>query len=261
VLFAIGIGLFGQIGAGPMSFDFVLAPGESASGVIQVMNNGDKPREFQVKLSDYDRDLEGHLVLMAAGSHPRSLAKWLLVSPQHFTLEPGKTQPVSFTVTIPNSESGPHWSALLISSPVPSDSGSQGEEGEEGVPISIGAAEQFIIKIRHTDPTSAVNDGRITDITVLPPQGDQPLRVVVGYENTGTTFQQPKVELRIVNSRGEFSVVQHAAFAMLPGGKRRLVLPVVEELAPGEYLALVIIDFGGDYLLAAQARFSLPASP
>jgi len=258
--------------------DVNLPPGGSFTGGFEVINNSDQAREFTVELKDYDRTIEGGLVLLDPGTHPRSLAKFLTFTPAKFSLPPKQKQLITFKIEIPSSEKGPHWAALAVTSPAPSSekgphwaalavtspapsSGAQPPPpaGQQpSIPVTIGTAEQFIVKIRHTDPTNAVNRGRITSVQALLPERDKPLRILVEYENTGTTFQVAKTQLRIVNSKGEVVVQKKAEdMAMLPGGKQRLEIPVTEKLPSGTYLALVIIDFGGDFLVAGQVRFQI----
>jgi len=259
-LAATGLLVQGQIGISTLSIDLNLPPGGSFTGGFEVINNSEQPREFTVELKDYDRNIEGGLVLLNPGTHPRSLAKFLSFTPAQFTLAPTQKQVITFKVEIPATERGPHWAALAITSPAPS-SGAQPPPppGQQpSIPVTIGTAEQFIVKIRHTDPTNAVNRGRIVSVQALLPERDKPLRIVVEYENTGTTFQIAKTQLRIVNAKGEIVVQKKAEdMALLPGGKQRLEIPVTEKLPSGTYLALAIIDFGGDFLVAGQVRFKL----
>lgn len=264
VLLMVGVsGLLvqGQIGVSTLSVDVSLPPGGSFTGGFEVINNSQQPREFTVELKDYDRNIEGGLVLLNPGTHPRSLAKFLSFTPARFTLVPQQKQQITFKIEIPATERGPHWAALAVTSPAPS-SGAQPPPLPPGqqpsIPVTIGMAEQFIVKIRHTDPTNAVNRGRIVSVQALLPERDKPLRIVVEYENTGTTFQIAKTQVRIVNAKGEIVVQKKAEdMAVLPGGKQRLEIPVTEKLPSGTYLALVIIDFGGDFLVAGQVRFQI----
>lgn len=261
LLWASSLIVQAQIGISALSVDVNLPPGGSFTGAFEVINSSDQPREFTVELKDYERNIEGGLVLLNAGTHPRSLAKFLSFTPAQFALASKQKQLITFKIEIPATERGPHWAALAVTSPAPS-SGAQPPPPPPGqqpsIPVSIGTAEQFVVKIRHTDPTNAVNRGRIVSVQTLLPEREKPLRIVVEYENTGTTFQIAKTQLRIVNAKGEI-VVQKAAeeMAMLPGGKRRLEIPVTEKLSSGTYLALVIIDFGGDFLVAGQVRFQI----
>ncbi|MBI3460500.1 hypothetical protein HY009_06195 [Candidatus Acetothermia bacterium] len=247
---------WGQIGVSALSLDVNLAPGGSFAGNFEVFNNGQQPRQFTVEVKDYDRTIDGGLVLLTSSTHPRSLAKFFTVAPVAFTLSPGQKQLIGLNIKIPANESGPHWVALVISSPIPKVIAMSTDQPQS--PVTIGSEEQFIIKIRQTDPTNAVNKGRITGTSVILPEKDKHLQIVVEYENSGTTFQQPKAQLRIVNAKGEIVLQKDIAdLAVLPGGKLRLKIPVTQTLPVGPYLALVIIDFGGDALVAGQVRFQL----
>ena len=248
-----------QIGISTLSVDVNLPPGGSFTGAFEVINSSEQPREFTVELKDYDRNIEGGLVLLNPGTHPRSLAKFLSFTPAQFALAPKQKQQITFKIEIPATERGPHWAALAVTSPAPSPGTQPPPPGQQpSIPVTIGTAEQFVVKIRHTDPTNAVNRGRIVGVQALLPERDKPLRIVVEYENTGTTFQIAKTQLRIVNAKGEIIVQKRAEdMALLPGGKQRLEIPVTERLPSGTYLALVIIDFGGDFLVAGQVRFQI----
>ncbi|MDW8329151.1 MAG: hypothetical protein RML48_04115 [Candidatus Bipolaricaulota bacterium] len=258
---AIRVPLEAQIGVSALSVDMNLPPGGSFAGAYEVLNNSQQPRKFTVEIKDYDRNLDGGLVLLPPATHPRSLAKFLSVTPTEFTLAPGQKQTISFTVQIPSTERGPNWSAIVVTSLYSAPSPQGGEADQQPQPpigVQIGTAEQFVTKIRRTDPTNAVNRGRILSVRALLPERDRPLRIVTEYENTGTTFQQLKVELRVINTKGE--VVRQRQLSdvvLLPGGKQRIEIPVTPALSPGTYLALVIIDFGGDVLLAGQVRVQL----
>lgn len=244
--------VWGQIGVSTLSVDFTLAPGEGSTGAIEVFNNGKDPRQFTLQLADYDRNTECGLVLLSAGTHPRSLARFISVSTVVFSLSPSQSQQIRYNVTIPDDQRGPLWVALVLTSPIPATSSAQ------PTPITIGAAEQFIIKVRRTDPTNAINLGRLTEAQVLLPEEGRPLRVFIDYENIGTTFQQPKGEVRFINAKGDtVAKVDIQPFPMLPGGHCRLEIPLEQRLAPGDYVALVIIDFGGEFLLGAQTRFTI----
>lgn len=242
-----------QIGISGLSMDVTIPPGGTFTGSLTVINRSPQPRQFTVELRDYDRDIHGGLVVLPAGTHPRSLAKFIVaITPLTFTLRPEQRQQINFNIKIPPQERGPHWGALAISSPLPPSNPQQG-------PISITAEEQFLFRVRQTDPTNAVNKGRLTGMQVLLPDQSKPLRVLIDYENIGTTFQELRGEVRIINARGD--IVAKVAInpsPVLPGGKLRLEVPLEQKLPSGNYVAVAIIDFGGDSLLGAQARFKVP---
>ena len=48
------------------------------------------------------------------------------------------------------------------------------------------------------------------------------------------------------------------SFTSLPGNEQILVTTRSVELEAGEYSALVVIDFNGDYLVAGETFFEIP---
>lgn len=243
-----------QIGISGLSMDVAVAPGGTFTGYFTVINKSPQPREFTVELRDYDRDIHGDLVVLPAGTHPRSLAKFIVaVVPSTFTLRPEQRQQINFSIKIPATERGPHWGAIAVSSPLPPS-----QPPQQGS-ISVTSEEQFLFRIRQTDPTNAVNKGRVTGMQVLLPDQSKPLRVLIDYENSGTTFQELKGEVRIINAKGDIVVkVAIKPIPVLPGGKLRLEIPIEQKLPSGNYVAVAVLDFGGDALLGAQARFKIP---
>jgi hypothetical protein len=80
----------------------------------------------------------------------------------------------------------------------------------------------------------------------------------VEFENTGEGPLRPEGEIELRTVGGEVvGVLDVPAFSVLPGRIRRASVPVELDLTPGEYLAIPILDFGGDYLAGGQARFSV----
>ena len=251
----------GDIGVTTLGIDLRVAPGKSATGSFLVINNSEEPANVQIRVEDFERTPDGGVRLLPPGTLPSSLADFISVFPQEFTLAGGRgqTQEVVFTVSLPEGETGPHWSILLVQEVPPTEDQDDGTPDEDDKNVQARLRVNFGVQIRQVDPTNAINDGKITDMAVLPPKGERPLRVATEYVNTGTLFQRPQGEVRIIDAQGEIvRTVEILPFWMLPGGVRRLEIPVEDALPPGEYVALTILDFGGDFLVAGQARFALP---
>lgn len=251
----------GDIGVTTLGIDVRVSPGKSVSGSFVVINNGEEPAHVQIRVEDFERTPDGGVRLLPPGTLPSSLADFLSVFPQEFTLAGGRgqVQEVAFTVSLPEGAGGPHWAILLVQETPPMEDQGDGPPDEDGKNAQARLRVNFGVQIRQVDPTNAVNDGKITDMAVLPPDGERPLRVMTEYVNTGTLFQRPQGEVRIIDARGEIvRRVEILPFWVLPGGVRRLEIPVEDALPPGDYVALTVLDFGGDFLVAGQARFSLP---
>ncbi len=215
-----------------------------------MLNQSDQAAQVKITLMDFDLALDGALQPQPAGTSSRSLAKFISVSsPMEFTLAAGKeqSQEVRFAVKVPKDASGPHWSLMMVEELRPSP------QGQTVVRV------QFGVQIRQTDPTNKTLNARITNTQVILPQGNDPLKVLIEYENTGTTFQRVSGRVEFRNSKGETAAkLEVASFRVLPGGKRKLELPLEQKLPSGDYIALVLLDFGGDFVLGSQARFKIP---
>jgi len=84
--------------------------------------------------------------------------------------------------------------------------------------------------------------------------------VVVGFENEGERALDVEGELEIRDLAGDIvRVVAVEPFHALPGRQRQVRVKLDAAalgdvvLAPGQYVLVAILDFGGDYLAGGQA--------
>ena len=250
---------FASIGTSTLGVDVEVAPGQTVSGSFTITNGSDQPASVRVELADFDRKIDGGVVVLPPQASPNSLADYITFSPAQFVLAAGvgETQEVRFTINLAANASGPHWSMLLVQEI--EESGQDGDDGGSDNTTASGRVSlQLGIQIRQIDPTILLNEGRITEIDVVEALADQPLKIIADYENTGNTYQRPTGELRIINSAGDVAAsIDLPPFRMLPSSTRRIEISVDAALPPGEYVALLIIDFGGNFMLAGQVRFTV----
>jgi len=241
-----------DIAVGPLTLVIDVAPGEVGSGYFRVVNDGEAPEEVTVSLGDWFLDPRGNTQFAAPGSLERSLAPWLEVTPVTFKLEPGQAQRVDFTIAVPSGVSGDHWALLFV-------------EGSEVIPIAettgelqtrVGAKVRYGVKLIQRDP-GAAKAGRITAMELL---STEPLKIRVAFANTGDAILwnvTGRMEIRD-DTGATVRTLEIEEFTVLPGGERELVLEDGgERLAAGDYIALAIIDFGGDYLVGHQIQFKI----
>ncbi len=113
------------------------------------------------------------------------------------------------------------------------------------------------MQLRQVDPHEAVADGRVRGLSVgRDPEGR--LVAKVAFENTGTTFLRPSGRVEVRDRTGQtVGSTPIEPFRVLPGATRELAVALPEGLAPGVYVALAILDFGAEFLVAGQAGFEL----
>ncbi|MFQ5795518.1 MAG: molecular chaperone [Candidatus Bipolaricaulia bacterium] len=232
-----------------MVFELSLAPGESGTFSFEVLNNETRTTRITVYLVDWRIHPDGSQVFLDPGILPRSNTAWIVVSPSEFGLNPGETQEVRFTISVPeNVEGGTYWGMIFVEgSPIVTESGG----------ISILTVQRFGIKVYETTPEATLRDGRVTGMSLI---SLDPLKVKVAFENTGNASLRPEGRVEVMNEQGELvKRLEIGAFSVLPGANREV--EVVDEggkrLGPGRYVVLGIIDFGGENLVAGRLLFQI----
>lgn len=256
ILLSLSSPVFSSITVSRSNIYFEIRPGENYTGSFQVRNIGEEPENIEVYLMDWNKNVYGEVHFVKARTMPQSLAEWVEFFPSNFVLEKGKRQEIKFTVTIPRAERGPHWTAFFVrGEPKP-----VGEfEFESGGKSSLAVGVGYAIGLCQVDSERAVAKAKITNMRIIPANPeDSPMKVKVELENTGTTFLRPWGRVEFRDEKGAtVDKVDIKRFRILPEAKRILEIPYEGKLKPGRYLALAIIDFGGDYLVAGQRKFEI----
>jgi len=228
--------------------------GETNKGSFEVINTGEKRERVRVYLGDWNRDVNGNNHFYKTGTVSRSLSQWIEFSPREFELEGGQTRKVKFTVSIPKEKKGTYWAIFFVEGEL-----RQVEVEREGQKITFGGAARYGIKIYQTDPATADKEGKITRLDVIPPNNqNSPIKVKLQFESTGNVHLKPTGRIEFRDETGKtIAQIKIKEFPILPGDKRILELTSKNKLLPGKYVALAVIDFQGDHLVAGQRVFEI----
>jgi len=106
-----------QITISPLNFELSASAGERASNVLSVINPSTSVVTIQMQVEDFAVvGEEGQVIVEPAETETYSLARWVTVTPDIFTLQPGERQVVEFFVDVPvNAEPGGHYGSILAS--------------------------------------------------------------------------------------------------------------------------------------------------
>lgn len=124
VLLVIGGMILGQsilaqgvtIGISPITFELSGDPGDIIINQLKVYNGSDESTVgIKIEVEDIaPRGEIGHVVVEPAETETYSLASWVKVEPEEFTLEPKAQRFVTFTLSVPkNAEPGGHYGTIL----------------------------------------------------------------------------------------------------------------------------------------------------
>lgn len=201
---------------------------------LTVENQGDEPIEVRVYQSDYDRTEEGGHVYLEPGTHESSCRGRLQAFPDQLGVGPGQRGEIRLRL---ESAAAGCWGIVFVEKRTLTASG-------------ITVAQRIAVKVLARPPGGAM-EGRVRGVSVDTAAGRP---AVVWFANEGERVLDVEGEVEIRDLTGEIlEVLDVEPFQVLPGRTRRVRVALEDvALAPGRYVLVAILDFGGDYLAGGQ---------
>jgi hypothetical protein len=189
----------------PPLIQLTIGPGESWSSSIKVVNNNDYEVTYYTQLVDMQASGEdGRSTFIPLINESQedpilqsfALARWIHVSSDPITIQPGASADVPFQIQVPsNAEPGGHYAAILIGT-------EPGALAQQGSLMKVSSFVSSLIFVRIKG--DALESGRIREFSTgqsifQTPAVDFTLR----FENTGTTHLRPAGSVTIYNMWGK----------------------------------------------------------
>ena len=229
--------------------------------VIPVRNEETRAQQVRITMGDWVRDAFGSNQFLAANSTPNACGQRLQVFPSTFQVAPGATEFVRVTYSPAPADTG-CWAIAFVETvqpPVPRPDG-QGSfltlEIRTGVKVYVHRANplrealvqdaEVAMRWRTKDPASGTRDSvLVREATVL-------------LANSGTAHLRVKTTLEIRDREAKLlQTIDGGAVPMTPGAAR--FIPIrIPPLPFGDYIAVMLLDYGGDEIAAAQLDFRIP---
>lgn len=174
---------------GDLTQRYEISPGEEKSGRIRLRNDSGKPMRYQIKQADWRFLYSGESHFDPPGTNPRSNAGWVRLSSSFLELPPGAAEDLYYTIKAPDSFTGKgaFWSLFLIE-----------REEEERQPVSGGIA----VKVRYANLVLTSFDGGEAQLRFLKVGKDEKGFLRLDVENSGETFMEPELVLRLFDEKG-----------------------------------------------------------
>ena len=216
-------------------------------GVINLKNEGDKPVQAQVRLEDWNRAEDGTNKWYPQGTLAGSCGTMLQIFPASVNLDPGASQAVRVVMDSAAAPASECWAAAVVETVQPH--------------VASGRAINYLLRTAvkvYIVPPAIPAEGEVTALEVLRVPSGLADSLYVVFQNTGGRhlIARGSVEFR----RSDNSVagkVQLPVLYNLPGARSRGRVGI-PKLPSGRYVALAILDYGGDQLAAAQAEYEVP---
>ena len=233
------------------------------TSVVPVKNDETRAQQVRVIVGDWIRDSLGNNVFTEAGTVSESCGKRLSVFPTTFQIAPGATELIRVSYT-PEAVDDGCWAIIFIETVLPPAQrpDAQGSfltiELRTGVKIYVHRTDAHRAALveaaevgMHWRPVpEAIAAGRRDSVNVR--------EASVLVANTGTAHLRVKSTLEIRDAQARLlHTVAGSDAPMTPGSSRWIALRM-PTLTAGEYVAVLLLDYGGDEIAAAQVEFRVP---
>jgi P pilus assembly chaperone PapD len=240
----------------------ILTPGTNrASSSFSLSNTSDNPVQATINRQDWDRIENGDNRFLPTGSTGTSCGTMLSVSPLSIRVEPHSSRIIRLAVQPSTPVTKECWDIFFV------------EEVAQRASTKSNSLQYIFrtgVKVYVAPPglsrDGVVEDMAVEDVAVTPAASsttpaklaaDKPpatkRQIAIRFHNTGGMHLLAKGHLEF--RRLDNTIVTQLPIAeipTLPGATRKVMIDVPSGLAPGDYIVLALIDFGGADLVAGQ---------
>lgn len=211
-------------------------PGTAASGTFDVRVAGEEDREFTVEVQDVVQRPDGSTSFEPPSDSPFSASSWVSVSPEKFSGDPNRTQPVRYTVRVPRKATpGDHVTSLTVTRlPEESDALAQ--------PVQAISVRLTVNVFGRARPRA-----EITSFDAPGVSGGSPVEVSAVVENTGNVtldFDGKQSGSLSILQGDEAKATEDFTGQLFPGQSRSFELAWDDPPLIGQLRALASVDTG-----------------
>jgi hypothetical protein len=238
-----------SIGASPAYLELTLDRGKTSAQSVLLFNSGKDPVTVRAYAWDWWHEPQNSRKFAPPGTLPHSAAKWISFVPDTVTVHPQKAVNVTVIVnTPPDAQAGNYAVAWFEAVP---------EANPNAKELRIGARLGVLVM---TDVRGSTRPAvRIDDVKVSPPTDTQMLQVDLTVVNSGDVHLFPKGTLVLMSSARK--LVGHTSFEkrrLLPGEKAPVSVSWGGDLEPGQYQAILTVDYGDSGAAVKTLEFNVP---
>ncbi len=250
-----------QLLVDPLEVTMVTAGSGRVSASFSLSNTSDKPVQATVTRQDWDRAENGDNRFLPAGTSGTSCGAMLSVSPLSIRVEPHASRIVRLALQNAAAVRKECWDIFFVEE-IPQRAAVRGNSLQyifrTGVKVYVappGLAKDGAVEAMAVEevPVAATGSSTVATRTTPPAARKQ---ISIRFHNTGGVHLVAKGRLefrRLDNSLAAESPIPE--FPTLPGATRKMMVDTPAGLAPGDYVVLALIDFGGAELVAGQIDF------
>jgi len=232
---ALQVGTAQAVSISPLNFELNANPGDKLSNVVRIYNDLDSEISVNMEVQDFVAAGERGEVLIKEGENTSySLAKWVTLLPETFTIPPKSSQMVEFIVRAPaDAEPGGHYGSVLASISGSSTLGAVGINQKVGSLLLLNVAGEV-----------SENLG-VSDFTAPAFSESGPESLSARFTNDGTVHLKPRGFVLVKNMFGaEVAKVDLPQLNVLPQSTRKVDIPLKLDNQFGRYEATLAAIYG-----------------
>jgi len=243
-----------SVSISPVLFNLTADPGQTLTNTLKITNaSADKPQAIVMSVEAFTGTETGEAVVTTDGNPDYSLNEWVTFSPASFTIPPGQSQNVTYTIKIPaNAEPGGRYGSLLASTPQ--------ENLNKGTGASTIQKIGALVLLRVSGPISY--QASVKSFTPAKTFFERsPVTFTMLIHNNSTVHIEPKGYVTIANMFGHKVVdIPVDQRIILPQEDRLLTVTWDKSIAIGHYTATLLLVYGdnGNQITATQSFYVFP---
>ncbi|MBI4947487.1 MAG: hypothetical protein HY840_13930 [Bacteroidetes bacterium] len=242
------------VSVSPSSMYLNLKPGSSVIKEITVNNNSNKTHKFAIGFNDFEMDRTGRRITTEKNKY--ALSKWISPSPSFIELKPYEKQKVKLFISIPDTAFFAAWTMVIVDE-ITERNPLDIQGNEKTIAFGIYQSVGFGIFIFQNPPNVKNHDVEILKFTFSDTNGKRTLTMEVKNIGDGIGFSSAYAEITNL-SLGKTTKIPAKRFTILPGYSRDFVFDLPDNLEPGKYSVVGILDFGSKVeIKAAELEFNI----
>lgn len=231
------------VSVSPSSIRFAIKPGSSQSKKLNIINDTDFERSFEVKSQDYNSE---DINRSAADSkteenYKYGLSKWTYITPSVFTLKPGERMSVNVLVDIPPDNEHNHaaWSMIIVEE-VKERQQLDVNPNAQAVALGVIPTMGFGIFVYQNPPGLKATEIGLTSYNISEDRKNFSFKA----KNLGEGIGFCTYYFEVMNmATGKIVKIPPSQATFLPGAERQFKVDL-PTLPSGSYNAMIVLDYG-----------------
>lgn len=236
----------------PPTVDRIMNPGETAEGVLKIVNDSAAPLTFTVSVQDFVvEDTKGTPTLLPVATLEKkySAAAWIGVTPQTVTVKPNERKELNYYIQIPSdARPGGHYAAVVFTPNTVLNVDTTGT----AVQTTIGTL--FLLRVKGNITEKA----EVSSFKTPWFHEYGPIKIQTQIKNFGDLHIRPAGVITLRNMLGmKSAMVKLDEHNVFPGAARDFENMVGKKFMFGRYTATLVATFGvnNQYQLTQRIAF------